>query len=270
MTHRLVLTALTLCVCACSGEGVEADPEGALGTEKEALSSVATYTQTASGGKQVNTIIEPAAGRVCFISKVTGKFYGDDVVDVYIYNGQWHFGVTSTAPGGMVSANATCVNGTVRYQSIPVTGFPGTPGFLDLGTGGTCFLNFVAGHFGGSGDRVQVGYDGVSRWNLQATQTSSGSVSAAAVCIDNKIPYVLKGNTTFGTWVLGDSSPKQILSDPNHTAACGMFGMKGKFMGSGEWVSVWYDSAAGVHDIGGNVGGLGAGLGVSGGCVPAN
>lgn len=263
MNYRWALGALAL--CACSGEATETGDEGAVGTTSEAFNGATFTATTVVGGGSPSVNMGTATGRACFLARVEGKFYSTgDSATVKRVNGVWNLTVHSTAPNGMVLASAICVNGTVRNNEnqLALTGQT-----LDLGLGGTCFLSHVAGHFGGIGDHVQVGYDG-SRWNLQSKAQSPEGTEASAVCVSTLTPKILSNNSTFASWNAGDAS-NLILADANHTSACALFSMRGKFMGNQEYEIVEYNAGLQAHYLYGHVGGLGSAVGASAGCISA-
>jgi hypothetical protein len=277
MNYRWALGALAL--CACSAEVADTGDETTVGTVSDAVTRVEYTADVTTGHSQVVTNMASSSGNVCFLTRVSGKFYtASDSVTITKGASVWTLAVTSTASNGTVGATAVCVAGTDLGQSPLVQSSQGQQHTYNFSaslfnSGGACFLSHVAGHFGGSGDHVQVGWDGGSNWKLDVTQTSSGASEAKAQCIKYKTPITLDNGSTFGQWFAGNSGTllyKDQAPLANPTVACYLFGMRGKFMGYGERVAASYQTSYQYHYLGGKQGDSGSGLAASGGCISVN
>jgi hypothetical protein len=243
---------------------MEAGDEPAAGTVSEAIAR--DEHNWAKG--QLDMDMGPSAGRVCFLTRVSGKFYStNDFVQIIKRNGNWILTGGGTAPGGTVGATAVCVAGTDRGESLLVTATPGSPKSVGLGSGGACFLTHVGGHFGGGGESVLIN----GNWTLNVKANTPEGVQARARCISNKSPITLSNGSTVASWTQGHSATTLILDphgDPwNPAAACYLLSLTGKFMGYDERVSAYYNTDTTMHYVGGHVGALGGSMGASAACL---
>ena len=209
-------------------------------------SALAAQVFTWNQGNNPTSMISTNTG-VCFLTSIQGKFEGSgEKVGVYVQNNQWFLGGTSNQFG--VSGAATCVLWNellVSAYSIygPYTWAQGQQktflnGFAE--GSGFCFLGSVTGKFKGDGEHVEVTLDPYSReWVLSGSSQQSG-VSATAYCIPTVYNYTYL--TSQFTW--NQNAPTFDLG--SGYASCFLTGMKGKFEGDGESVTIssnlgeWY------------------------------
>lgn len=211
------------------------------------LSPLFAQVFTRKYGDYVKPMIHASNG-VCFLTSVEGKFEGDkEAIEMYIQYNQWFLSGGSNYQHTVAGA-ATCVRwNEFSVNSYSIYGpYKWTQGnektYLgDFNQGnGLCFLSRVAGKFRGSGEHIEVTIDPYSgRWTLGGASSQVG-VNATAYCIqtaqnDTKL-------TSEFTWNQG--SPTIVLG--SDYASCFLTGIKGKFQGSGERVTIssnlneWY------------------------------
>ena len=210
---------------------------------QSASAQLYTWSQTDNNPKPM---INSNEG-VCFLTSIQGKFEGDkERVEVYRQNGQWFLGGNSTQFG--VSGQANCVrwnqllvNPYTVYGPYSLHQNQGKFRYLDGFSEGNgfCFLGGVSGKFHGSGEGVEVVLNSNREWILKVDSNQWG-VSASAYCIPTIYNYSnLRSQVT---WT--QNAPTFYLG--SNYASCFLTGMRGKFQGAGERVTVsnnfgeWY------------------------------
>ncbi|NNB84031.1 hypothetical protein HI113_00440 [Corallococcus exiguus] len=95
-----------------------------------------------------------AAGRVCFLTGVAGKFHGSgEWVRAYVENGYWYLNGNSSQSG--VRARARCV-ATTSYTDEFGWGQGGAAKLMDPVAGRACALTYMRGKFEGGGEYVRT------------------------------------------------------------------------------------------------------------------
>ncbi len=165
------------------------------------------------------------SGRVCFLTRVTGKFEGGgEVVNVFASGGSWYLGGQSLQAG--VGASARCVS--VAFYSGEYSWSQGqVPAFMGSASNRACFLTRVTGKFEGGGEVVHA-YTSWDSWYLGGQSLQAG-VGASARCVD--------------LWSSGEYSWGQgqipVYMGSFADRACFLTRMTGKFEGGGEVVRTY-------------------------------
>ncbi|QRK08436.1 hypothetical protein JQX13_52460 [Archangium violaceum] len=124
------------------------------------------------------TYLGSATGRVCFLTRVAGKFEGaGEWVHVYTSGGSWYLTGSSEQHG--LSASARCVN--VSSYSNEYSWYQGQLS-TNMGTTSarSCALTFVSGRFQGGGEQISISQsDGY--WFLGG-RSAQNSVQARSRC----------------------------------------------------------------------------------------
>ncbi|WP_437723134.1 hypothetical protein [Sorangium sp. So ce861] len=130
------------------------------------------------GQRQQPVYMGTAAGRTCFLTRVTGHFEGGgEWVHVYVSGGSWYLGGGSEQDG--VGASARCVD-LPSYQE-----YSWSQGRFQENMGNAsnraCFLTRMTGKFKGGGEFIQV-FNNQGIWFLGGDSKQEG-VGASARCI---------------------------------------------------------------------------------------
>lgn len=229
------------------GSTDEIDDQIGYATDTLTVSPEFTWSQG-----QPHVPMGPTSDRVCFLTRVTGRFHGaGEVVNAYISNGSWYLGGSSQQSG--IGATARCIyvpNATyytaeytwTQGTAYPVSIMPAT----DTNGAWTCFLTRMTGKFQGSGEEVRV-YQSGGYWYIFGKSAQS-SVSASARCVHapGSGPY---------DWSQGNLAT-YMGSASNRS--CALTRVTGNFEGSGESVHAfvswdsWYLGGTSVQSsIGG-------------------
>lgn len=190
-------------------------------------------------GQNPNYMMNLSQG-VCFLTSVQGKFEGGgERVRVYQNNNQWVLDGTSDQEG--VGGTATCVPWaqlvSVGVVSGPYKWSQGQPRTrMDNFGNSFCFLSEVSGKFRGGGEHIEITLDPYSRDWLLGGDSQQQGVNAAAYCVGTGYNY----SRLTAEFTLAQGSITTVNLDLGGPySSCFLTGIKGKFRGDGERVSVY-------------------------------
>lgn len=170
-----------------------------------------------------------SADRVCFLTRVTGKFEGSgERVHAYVANNTWYLGGNSYQSGVGASARCLSTAGTGGFTSEVTWNQGDYPKSLGASSDRVCFLTRMQGKFMGSGERIHV-YGSEGTWYLGGNSYQSG-VSASARCIKS-VSYSKEY-----LWTQGNLA---TLMGGTSVQACFLNKITGKFRGTGENVRTY-------------------------------
>lgn len=125
------------------------------------------------------TYMGTSNGRVCFLTKIAGKFKGGgEWVHVYVSGGAWYLGGSSQQQG--VSARARCVEVNSYTGEYYWSQYQGYSTYMGSSVDTSCALTYVSGKFYGAGEYVQI-FDNSGSWYLGGGSLQQG-VAARARC----------------------------------------------------------------------------------------
>lgn len=213
------------------GEDIAQDENAAADEEEGAEVASSTEALATSGPEyswsqgQPVVLMGGTDGRVCFLTRVTGKFYGGgEAVYVFASGGSWYLGGQSQQSG--VGAGARCVS-VASYSGEYSWSQGQYPVYMGSASNRACFLTRVTGKFKGGGEVVHA-YTSWDAWYLGG-QSQQSAVGASARCVD------MAPSGEYG-WGQGQL-PVYMGSSAN--LACFLTRMTGKFEGGGEVVRAY-------------------------------
>lgn len=190
-----------------------------------------------------------ANGRVCFLTRVTGRFEGGgEVARTFISGGSWYLGGNSLQSG--VGASARCVS-VSSYSGEYHWSQGALPTAMGSANNRACFLTRVTGKFEGGGEVVQT-FTSWDTWYLGGNSLQAG-VGASARCVN-----LAAGGEAH--WTQGET-PAYL--GPSGDRTCFLTRMTGRFKGGGEVVRTY--ESGGAWFLGGSS--LQAGVAASARCL---
>lgn len=234
----VVILALSLVYAGCMIEDEDGfDVDEDIGTEIHDLVVSSEY-HWSQGSSPVP--MGSASDRVCFLTRVTGRFAGGgEKVQAYVYGGSWYLGGTSHQKGVAATARCVFVASASQYSGEYSWSQGSYPIHMGSGAGRVCFLTMMSGRFKGGGEEIWAYRSGPS-WYLDGRSRQKG-VSAGARCVQATWysgPYV---------WSQGAHS---VYMGSQSDRACFLTRVTGQFEGGGESVQTF--TSGGSWYVGGS------------------
>lgn len=202
-----------------------------IGTETEGL-VVSSEFHWSQGSAPVP--MGPASDRVCFLTRVTGRFAGGgETVHAYINGNSWYLGGTSYQVNVAATARCVLVAGASQYSTEYSWSQGAYATHMGSGSNRACFLTRMSGRFKGGGEEIWAYRSGPS-WYLGGRSQQSG-VSAGARCVN------VSWYSGAYSWSQGAHS---VYMGSQSSRACFLTRVTGRFEGGGESVRVFLSGSS--------------------------